>query len=193
MNDDELITIVREQRDKVPMTAPLEQVISRGRAVRARRRIPGMAGALAAAATAALAVTALVPSGHHPAAHAQLTAWTVTRQAGGKIDITISELRNPAGLQARLRADGLPATVSFSGPPLNPACKPFSPTRAQLRKVGQFHPHSGTDHLVLNPSALPDGTGVAISIVRDLPPSAHRPGPAVAAGLVYASPQCTGS
>jgi hypothetical protein len=120
MNDDELITIVREQRDKVPMTTPVEQVISRGRAVRARRRIPGMAGALA--------VTALVPSGHHPAAHAQLTAWTVTKQADGKIDITISELRNPAGLQARLRADGLPATVSFSGPP-NPAFKPYSPPR----------------------------------------------------------------
>jgi hypothetical protein len=192
MNDDELITIVREQRDKVPMTTPVEQVISRGRAVRARRRIPAMAGALAAAAATALAVTALVPSGHHPAAHAQLTAWTVTKQADGKIDITISELRNPAGLQARLRADGLAATVSFSGPP-NPACKPYSPTKAQLKKIGQLHPHSRTDHLVLNPSALPSGTGVSIGIVPGLPPSIHRPSPAAAVGLVYASPQCTGS
>ena len=63
MNDDELITMVREQRTKVPMTVPVEQVISRGRAVRARRQLPGLAAVLAVAAAAVVAVTALLP-GH---------------------------------------------------------------------------------------------------------------------------------
>ena len=44
MNDDELITTLREQRDKVPMNTPVEQIISRGRAVRARRRVPPWPG-----------------------------------------------------------------------------------------------------------------------------------------------------
>ena len=70
MNDDELITAVREQRSKVPMTTPVEQIINRGHAVRARRRIPGLAAALAVAAAAAFAVTALLPAcysaSHHP-------------------------------------------------------------------------------------------------------------------------------
>ncbi len=49
MNDEELITLVREQRTAVPMTTPVEQIISRGRSVRARRRLPVLAGAAAAA------------------------------------------------------------------------------------------------------------------------------------------------
>jgi hypothetical protein len=34
-HDDLIITAVREQRDKIPMTSPEEQIISRGRALRA--------------------------------------------------------------------------------------------------------------------------------------------------------------
>ena len=40
MNDNEVITTVRAQRDSVPMTAR-GQIIRRGRAVRTRRLIPG--------------------------------------------------------------------------------------------------------------------------------------------------------
>jgi hypothetical protein len=64
MNDDEVITAVREQRDKVHSHTPVEQIISRGRVVRSRRRIPGVAGALTVAAAAALAVTVLGAPGH---------------------------------------------------------------------------------------------------------------------------------
>jgi hypothetical protein len=45
MNDDELITAVRESVTDVHMTTPVEQIVGRSRAVRARRRNPGMAGA----------------------------------------------------------------------------------------------------------------------------------------------------
>ena len=50
MNDDEVITAVREQRDKVHSHTPVDQIISRGHTVRARRRIPGAVTALAVAA-----------------------------------------------------------------------------------------------------------------------------------------------
>ena len=45
MNDDELITVLREQRAKSSnRPRSVEQIISRGRAVRARRRVPGWPG-----------------------------------------------------------------------------------------------------------------------------------------------------
>jgi hypothetical protein len=53
MNDDELLTALREQRTKVSMTVPVEQVISRGRAVRARRRILVLAAVLVVVAALA--------------------------------------------------------------------------------------------------------------------------------------------
>jgi hypothetical protein len=71
MNDNELLTAVREQRNQIPMTVPVEQVISRGRQVRARRRSSALAAALAVTAAAVVAVTSLLPS---PQAGGGLTA-----------------------------------------------------------------------------------------------------------------------
>jgi hypothetical protein len=219
MNDNELITAVRESVADVHTLTPVADVISRGRAARTRRRIPGVAGTLAVAAGTALAVTTLVPAGHpeqlgssHPGRHpasAQLAAWTVARQGNGDIDITINQLQDPAGLQSTLRADGLPVTVSFSGPPLSASCQPYDADRDVLSAVAHFHTSDGRAYLVINPSALPRGTGVSIF---DEPgsggpvPSPHIPGhgqgsaptaPAgitgpLAIGLVDASQQCTG-
>lgn len=222
MNDSELRTAVRESVADVHSATPVAQIISRGRAVRARRRIPAVAGALAVVAGTALALTTLLPSGHpglvssgHPGSHpasVRLAAWTVARQPNGDIDITINQLEDPAGLQATLRADGLPATVSFSGPMLSASCQPYETSRNTLRSVAQFR----SDYLAIDPSALPSGTGVAIfdEPGTGLPPSPSgttpthgRTPPAhpylggplltalngpLAVGLVYASQQCTG-
>jgi hypothetical protein len=197
MNDNELITILREQRDKVPMNTPVEQIISRGRAVRARRRVPGVAGALGAAAAVAFAVSLALPASH-PASEprAQLAAWTVDRQADGSIRVTIRELRDPAGLQHKLRADGVPASVTFSGQ-RNPACQGYpgggsqSQRRNLLSSVATPAP-AGRDAMVIHPSALPSGAGLQIDALFQ-----HYPGPRdsfqVGVGLVQASPQCTGS
>jgi hypothetical protein len=57
MSDEELITLVREQRDTVPLTVPVEEVIRRGRALRIRRLIPPLGGALAVVTGVALVVT----------------------------------------------------------------------------------------------------------------------------------------
>ena len=186
MTDEELITMVRDQRGNVPMTTPVEQIISRGRAVRTRRRIPGIAGAVAGAAAVALAVAALLPAGHQANRQPpmQLAAWTVVKHADGTVVVTVRQLRNPAGLQRTLRADGVPATVTFFGHQPR-ACHRYSADQALMNKVfGESGPP-----LVIHPSALPDGTGVQLN------PGHYPPGGpiALAAGLVHASPQCTGS
>jgi hypothetical protein len=221
MNDNELSTAVRESVADVHSATPVAQIISRGRALRARRRIPGVAGVLTVAAGSALAVTTLLPSGHpglsssHPGSHpasVRLAAWTVAKQANGDIDVTINQLKDPAGLQATLRADGLPVTVSFTGQMLSASCQPYRVSRSTLRTVAQFH----RDYLAIDPSALPSGTGVAIydeagrgldrspsgtTAPHGVTPPTH---PAVggplltaingplAVGLVYSGQQCTG-
>jgi hypothetical protein len=186
MNDSELITVLTEQRGKIQMTTPAEQIISRGHALRVRHRIPGVAGALALAAAAALALTTLLPAHHQPGHQPgpQLAAWTVVRQADGTIQVTVRQLRDPAGLQSTLRADGVPASVTFFGRRPR-ACQPYAGGRDQFSKVfGLF----GAP-LVIHPSALPSGTGV------ELNPWHYRPGAPIklAFGLVQASPGCTGS
>jgi hypothetical protein len=60
---------------------------------------------------------------HHPA-RAQLAAWTVARLADGNISVRINQFEDPAGLQSTLRADGVPASVTFAGQP-DQACQPY--------------------------------------------------------------------
>jgi hypothetical protein len=211
MNDDELITVLREQRGRVPMTTPVEQIIGRGRAVRARRRAPGVAASVGAAA-AAVALGIALPSSHpaasHPAARASasghpasepdvhLAAWTVTRQADGSIQITFREAADAAALQRTLRADGVPASVTFTGQQ-NPACQSWDKPGpvASVFDWSRFAGHPENAYttpyaLVIQPSALPSGAGVQIS-------TSGTPGAAgnfqLSVGLVKASPQCTGS
>jgi hypothetical protein len=220
MNDDELITAVKESVTGAHLEVPVDRIVNRSRAIRARRRVTGASGALAVAAGAALAVTALLPGGHpaHPQppaaqpahaqppaaqpAHAQLAAWTVVKQADGNIAVTIREWRDPAGLQRTLRADGLPAVVT---PPPNPACRVYHTSpRALMRVVTMQTPpwiRGSRVVLVIHPAALPPGLGLSISIP---PPGTHPVLPGqmkrvppgalpLPYGLVQASRQCTGS
>jgi hypothetical protein len=190
MTDDDLITLVREQRRNVQMDIPVEQIVGRGRALRARRRLPGVAaGALAVAAAAVLAVTALQPAGHQAGRPlpAQLDAWTVTKQANGAITVTVRQLRDPKGLQRTLRADGVPASVTFSGYPR--ACQRYPKTGmvSAVLMAEVFGSHGPP--LVIHPKALPHGVGIQLS------PGHYRPGAPIAlsAGLVQASARCTGT
>jgi hypothetical protein len=219
MNDDELIMALREQRGTVTMTTPVEQIISRGRAVRARRRVPGVAATLGAAAVAAVAVSVALPAGHLAAGHpgashpasgpaVQLAAWTVTRQADGSVQVTFREATDPAGLQRTLRADGVPVSVTFTGHQ-NPACQPYPVSGSQAEPspgqpfggpMGSVLPRDFIHNpklayttpyaLVINPSALPSGAGLQIW-------TSGTPGAAdnfqLNVNLVQASPQCTGS
>jgi hypothetical protein len=121
MNDNELITLMKEPFADVHMTVPPDEVIRHGRAVRSRRRLRGLTGAVALAGAAVVAVALLVPGGHP--ATARLAAWAVARDPDGGITVTVNQMKDPAGLQATLRADGVPARVTFD--PLNWLTQPL--------------------------------------------------------------------
>lgn len=171
---------------------PVEMIKARGRARRRRKLIAGAAGALSLAAGAAAGVTVLVPASH-PASHqpaAQLAAWTVARQADGKISLTLRQFRDPAGLQARLRADGVPVSVTPVSQP-NRACRGYSFTASQgnlLAKVVAL-PAGHPVVAIINPSVLPNGAGIQFLITLQR----HDTVSGGAVGLVQASAQCTGS
>jgi hypothetical protein len=152
---------------------------------RARHKRTALATATVAAG-AAVAMTALIPASHPSSGRpgAQLTAWTVVKQADGNVHVTIRELRNPSGLQAKLRADGVPASVTFSGHK-NRSCR-VDTGGANIRRVFTTAGPSPRDYVtVIHPPALPAGIGVQISTFRSVA--------LIEIELVRASPQCTGS
>jgi hypothetical protein len=216
MNDLDLANVVRsgltDARDSlttVHMTVPASNIMARADQARRHRRLGVLAGAGGLAA-AAVAVSVALPASHHQAAGhskpaARLAAWTVTRLADGRIQVTFREATDPAGLQSTLRADAVPASVTFTGQQ-NPACRsvsfqapPFSDKgafRGPLTKVLGFGgpPNAAygypRDVLVIYPPALPHGYGIQIW-------TSGSPGAAdsfqLHADLVKTSPQCTGS
>jgi hypothetical protein len=187
MNDD-LITTVRESFAGLHSATPLEHVVTRSRALRARR-IAGLGAALAVVAGAVvLALAVLAPAGRLPGdpPTAQLAAWTVVKHADGTVLVTIRQFRDPAGLQRKLREDGIPASVTFLGQPPR-SCRRYPAGGALMNRV--FSGSGGPHHpvMVIHPSALPHGAGVAIR------PPAQQPITNVAIALVHTSPRCTGN
>jgi hypothetical protein len=199
MNSDPLTTIkdrlveMRDSLGEAHPSIPASEIIARARRRRVwRRQITIMTGVLALAAGAAVAVTALPAS--HPASpqpRVQLAAWTVVHQPGGIIHVTVRELRDPAGLQAALRAHGVPASVSF-GNGQQTACRSYPRggfrTSANQALINSVFPLPGVN---IRPSALPGGTGVLLAFSQD---SKHGvPFIAIEVAVVRASQQCTGS
>jgi hypothetical protein len=205
MNDDELITAVRASFTGVHSATPLEHIVIRSRAVRARRRVPRVAAALGAAAAVALAITATLPASHPVSApRARLAAWTVVRQADGNILVTIRQMSDPAGLQSTLRADGVPVVVTLANQP-KPSCHnyPFTGSQAQwnqlmtravtLVPVPAGQDVAGQDVMLIHPAGLPPGGALQISAqFQQYTPRPHNL-LVIEVGLELASPQCTGS
>ena len=177
-----------------------------------RRSIMGLSVGVSVAGVVTavvLAVTTLAPSGH-PASHpatAQLAAWTVVKQADGTVTITIREFRDPAGLQAKLRADGVPASVIFyptklkDGLPFrdlfrvahNP-CQEFPDQSKLLKVIPPEHtgPLQGSTTITIIPSALPNRAGVQFIATTNVDQNVSGRH-ALGVWLVDATHQCTGS
>jgi hypothetical protein len=195
MTDDDTLTVVRDclaaARDRVAgeqMARPAGAIISR---VRRRRLLQG----LAAAMIVAVAALALLPgSGDHGTIREKLAAWTVITKPGGQIRVTIRELRDPAGLQRRLRADGVPATIRFTSqaPRL---CRYYRlPARQTFRLLSKIFPRnasaSGQTAFTINPPAIPTRIGLWITVS---PPARHGPDSADFSAnwlLVHTSGRC---
>jgi hypothetical protein len=147
----------------------------------------GGLSATGAIAAVIVGVIALLPASHQASRQpgAQLAAWTVVKQAGN-VYVTIRQFRDPAGLQTRLRADGVPASVTFTGQQ-NPACQPYPYRPGLLQKVISAR-HEGQSHLtIIHLSALPSGAGLRFVS------SIHGTDETVDTDLVQSSAQCTGS
>lgn len=177
------------QRDYHPRTA--------GRRLAAR--ITAVAGVGTVAVGAALTVTALGSASHQPSHQpsdrpaVQLTAWTVVKQADGDVSVTIRQLHDPAGLQHTLRADGIPASVTFANRQ-NPSCQRYPAGLTLLNTVfppSPAGPPPGHTVIVIRPSALPSKAGVLLAASFGQSGGMRFAG--VEPGLVYASLQCTGS
>jgi hypothetical protein len=155
MNDDEVITAVREQRDRVHSHTSAGQIISRGRTIRSRRRAPGAVGGLTVVA-AAVAVLGLVLSGAFGSAPARGTgtirteAFTLVEHANGTATLTINPkvLLEPGTLQSDLQHDGIPAIVTTGS-----FCS-SDPIPAGFLQVVSATSHGVT----INPAAMPAGT-----------------------------------
>jgi hypothetical protein len=206
MNDPDVITAVKASYAGIHMDVPLDVIVRRGRRLRARRRLPGLAGAAGIVAALALAVAALVPgsgSARAPGGSTgteRLAAWTVVSQQGGSVKVILRwpHIRDVAGLQDRLRAHGIPARVAHIGyrrPPLTvPGCHVFGDwsagpggiSYALWRKIF-YGPHTGqqSNHAFwVYRSAIPPGLGVLVDIYYDGTFGLY---------VVKASPQCTGT
>jgi len=220
MNNDELLTAVRESFAGVDSATPVDRIVSRSRAVRAQRRVAGVAAGAGGAAAAAVAVSAALAASHPAATHlatsqptashaassprVRLAAWTVTQQADGSIRVTFRQAADAAGLERTLRADGVPASVTFTGQQ-NPACQPYNASGSPAfwpfgPKAGPLGSYAFIHHpkdayttpyaLVIQPSAVPAGAGLQIW-------TSGTPGAAnsfqLQVMLVQASPKCTGN
>src|SRR5438067_1961748 len=113
--EDRLLTELRQVVAERPAPAA-------GAAPRPRTRL-ALSGATVAAATAAVVVVAT--SGDNTSA-----AYAVDRQANGSVTVHISSLRDAAGLQQQLRADGIPATVRYLQPGTAAPCTDAPKTTA---------------------------------------------------------------
>jgi hypothetical protein len=167
--------------------ADLARRARRGGLRRGRRRQLSVAASLTAVAGAAAATVAALL----PAATAQAAAWTVASRPNGEVVVTVHELRDPAGLQHRLRQDGVPASVIFGGK-ANPACDLNGP--GQYRQIFLTQRHLGRSvAVVIRPGAIPDGGGILLGVVHVKPKGTGPTENALALGLVKTSPECTGT
>jgi hypothetical protein len=141
MNDQELITAVRQSVHEVRMTVPAEQIVSRSRAIRAsgHRRLAACITAVAAAGSVVLGLgvsgaLGAAPNGAAPDGAAgtvrgtstvrgtgtiggtgtiRTAAFTLTRNADGTdtLTLTMNQMLDPAELQQALAQDGVRALV----------------------------------------------------------------------------------
>jgi hypothetical protein len=174
MNDKDLLSAVREDFSGVRMHAGAEAILADGGSLRRRRnrRRAYGAGVTAVAAAAAVGVAALVPTGASSTTHAQLTAWTVQKEANGAIDVTIYDLLNLKGLEQKLKADGTPSEI-VSEAHYPASCIDYPAMGARMSSVITLGPAVPNGNaFVIHPAGIPSGTKLLLD-VTPLQHSAH--------------------
>jgi len=136
MNDQDLITTMRESFTDVQSATPVEQIVSRSQVIRARRRIPVAVAVVAVAAAAGTAV-ALIPAAwsrsitadhEDPSAYAPWTSTTLRTlgvEAACAVIVVVSRvIRSAARARGWAWPSSGPAPISrlASGPGRSECC-----------------------------------------------------------------------
>lgn len=201
MNDDEMTVVIRDSLAEVRMSTPVADVLRRGERFRVRRRRT-RSGALIALAALGAVVAGLVLANapHHTGAKTgkiDLAAFTVTRRSADSVSVTIRQLTDLSGLQAALRADGIPARVTNS---INvpTGCTEWQGGRYSTAAVTMANrtglPDRNGIEFSIQPSAIPKGAVLSLGLLPTGAP-AGSPGPAgpMSVGLLTNSSTCPGS
>jgi hypothetical protein len=184
MNDDEVLSAVKNTLSDVQMDRPVEAIEERGRARRRNRTLTGavVGGGLAVAAALAVvlpmashqsgttttASEPLVGSGATVNAPAMApAAFTLVKQANGSVKLTLNpkKLLDPAALEKALAGAGIPAVVK-SGV----LCKPKGTELPEAKEVFGIDKTAGTSegspeyHLVINAAKMPDNSEAYFSV-----------------------------
>ncbi len=171
MNDDDVITLVREQRDSVHSVTPVEQIISRGRA-RRRRRLNIITRLSVGAAAAVTALALGVTGAFTPAAKLgtiRRVAYTLRHNADGTDTLTLNpgELLDPAQLESDFAQYGIPAKVT-SGSYCASDPEPAGFSQA-VTVPGQGTSQAGSQTgsgegpaITIDPSQIPSGTELSV-------------------------------
>jgi len=129
MNDDDLITLVRDSFTDVHSQTPVERIVSGSRAVQARRRIPVLAAALAVTAATVVAVTSLLPGA--PAGGGLAATHTLRARLLAAIDAARRDI-----LSAQVRPSG-PGQNGGSERTLTYPWYPRPGQRVRMRTLGR--------------------------------------------------------
>jgi hypothetical protein len=175
MNDQELITAVRQSVRGVRMNVPAGQIVSRSRAIRAsgHRRLAAGITAVAAAGSVVLGLGlsgALSAAPNGRTGTIRTAAFTLTRNANGTDTLTLSngQIIDPAAVQQALAQHGIPALVKIdticSSNPALPGPASIGVLTVQIPGVNPADPGPHRVLLpanavtVINPEAMPAGT-----------------------------------
>jgi hypothetical protein len=181
-----------------------------GRPPRRRRfAAPVLLGVAAAGVAAAAALTLTGPPaapGHRGGqGRTTLAAWSVVREPHGLLKVTIRQLRDPAGLQRTLAADGVAANVRFVHHFFQPSnsndvpkgCLPPHLSSAAIAKLDEkLIPSNvtvpGNDAFIFRPSAIPHGIGLYLKAWAPKPGTKSAATLSMEINLVQATHRCTG-
>jgi hypothetical protein len=168
MNDHDVLTTVRDGFAPVQMTIPANDIMTRGRSLRRRQHrghfVTG--GALALALGTGLGVSALT-AGSPAAQRATLATWTVQRDPGGAITVTIRELRDLPALQAQLDLDGAPVAISDTSLTLPHGCVVQTSAPQMLQEIVSFRTSQMASGFAFTfrPSLIPSGQQLQILLI----------------------------
>jgi len=152
MTYDTITELIREGT-AIHSRTTLDQVT---RAARSRkRRLHGAITAVAVAGSTAGALALQSVGGVAPA------AWAVERSASDTVTVTIAQLRDAAGLQRTLRADGVAASVDYAS---HPCAYPPAPLLSGIKAFTASTAPGALEVVQIHPAALPPGTTLMISI-----------------------------